>query len=439
MSDITEKEINDTESTQPCEVSERESIENELKDKIRIWQKNEQALMDMSGLLYILRTNISSGISGAALFFRVLNNLQDPEITIGYKGKSLYSELQRLNKEIDALATEYSEILSDANKYFKSIRSMNIDGYFYDYRSRLLDENENQIRWYENSYSLIESLIKADQIKWIRELLSSNISSNCRVVMLDEIIRSNAISLNALVADRNYPDSIYPAVWALADEEEEKKKLIETVNELFKMWVQSTVKGDVEYEIVKALTMENLKFLQTNGWLDFVSDLTYNSRLGTVATPAQIYCKNKDGIYHFGTFYDTESYQKLSPEIKKRTDKFLIHHIVKYECAEVDRLIGLKNFKVTDENIQEIILALSEYQVCEWQIKKICDAIEKKATTPKEYRKFQQYIQKIRNALDPEELARQRQELVLRLRNMKESLEEQVPGKMKIKDIRFLK
>lgn len=61
----------------------------------------------------------------------------------------------------------------------------------------------------------------------------------------------------------------------------------------------------------------------------------------------------------------------------------------------------------------------------------------KESKTPKEYRKAKQYTQQIRDALDPEKLKQQRQELVRRLMNMNDNLQEQVPGKMKIKDIAF--
>ncbi len=444
--DSAKEEVN-IENSASTSLTEDEKIKCELKEKIRVWEKNRQAFLDLAGLLCVLKTNIGSGISGAALFFRVLNNLQDPEITVEYKGDSLLEEYNKLHKEINTMANQYSKVIPEVERYFEHVRSMDADGYLYDYGSCFLDEDGNTIHWYRETYNLLESLIKAGQIKWIRELLSSNINSERRLAMLDDIIKNNEVSLNSLVEDSNWPDSIYPEVqvledrvWVLEDEESIKEEKINIINDLIKMWAKEMVPMDEnKYQMVRDMKFENLKFLQENGIIDFVHDITYSSSYGTVAVPAQIYCKNRHGIYNFASFYDTESYQKLPQEIKQNTDRCLIDCIIGDNLSEIDRLIQRKNFPITDENVQEIIKALSSNQdaVYQWNINKICEEIEKKSKTPKEYRKAKQYTGQIRDALDPEKLEQQRQELVRRLMNMNESLQEQVPGKMKIKDIKF--
>lgn len=408
----------------------------EINEKIGVWQKNAQALLDMAGLLYILKTGEAGKVGGAALFVRVLKNLQDSEITVGYKGESLHKKNSELYKEIDAIAEQYSEVVPDVSIYFKNVRTLNIDEYLFN--SYIIDEQGNAIRWYDEPYNLIDSLIASGSIKWMRELLLSDIKSGCRLVMLDEIIQSNKVKFWNLVDDSNCPDSVYPAVWDNEAYEENKKQSIDKMIDLIKMWAKKTVlTNDKKYKMLKDMSFENLKFLQTMGIIDFVQDITYTSEYGIVAVPVQIYARSRNGVYEFGSFYDTESYQKLPADIKQNSDRYLIHGVI--EENEPDRLILQKNFPITDENVQEIISALSSQSdgVYEWQLKAVCDAIEKKSTTPKDYRKAKQYIKQIWDSLDPEKRKQQRQELVVRLFNMSESLQEQVPGKMKIKDISF--
>lgn len=408
----------------------------EINEKIEVWQKNAQALLDIVGLLYILKTGGAGTVGGDALFVRVLQNLQDSEITVGYKGESLHKKNGELYKEIDAIAEQYSEVVPDVSIYFKNVRSLNIDEYLFN--SRMIDEQGNAIRWYDEPYNLIASLIASGSIKWMRELLLSNIDSECRLVMLDEIIKSNKVNFWDLVADSDYPDSVYPAAWDNEAYEENKKQSIDQMMDLIKMWAKKNVlTDDNKYEMLMNMKFENLKFLQTEGIIDFVRDITYTSEYGEVAVPVQIYARSRNGVYEFGPFYDTESYQKLPENIKQNTDRYLIHGVI--EENEPDRLISRKNFPITDENVQAIISALSSLSdgVYEWQLKAVCNAIEKRATTPKEYRRVKQYIKQIWDSLDPSKLEQQRQELVVRLFNMHKSLEEQVPGKMKIKDIKF--
>lgn len=109
------------------------------------------------------------------------------------------------------------------------------------------------------------------------------------------------------------------------------------------------------------MSINNLKFLQDEGILDFIRDVVYTSEYGVISVPAQIYNRGRTGrgIYQFAFFYDTESYEKLPIEIRQSTDKYLIHKIVETECISLDRLIQQENFKLTDENVQEIISALS--------------------------------------------------------------------------------
>lgn len=417
---------------------EKEKIEREIKETIRIWEKNRQALFDLAGLLYILKTNKYESITSASLFYRVLNNLEDPEITISYKGESLLKTNRELSSGVEQLSKQYSEVIPEAKDYFRKVRSKNIDGYLFN--SYVVDNNGNNIHWYDKPYNLINSLISTNQIKWIKELLASNIKIPCRLEMLDRIIKSNKIMLENLVNENgDNPDSIYPEIWDRDDSEEIKSKMIDTINDLIKTWEKVKVLGEEdEYLIVRGMDKKNLAFFQKNNIIDFVKDLSYASEYGTLAVPAVISNK-KDGIYYIGDFYDTESYQKLSPGIKHNTDRFLIHNIVENSCSDIDILIKLKNFKITDENISEIIqtLSSSDYKPSDWLIDKICRAIEKKSQTPKEYRRAKQYTAQIRDSFDPQKLEQQRGELVLRLMNMNESLQEQVPGKMKIKNLNF--
>ena len=406
----------------------------DMLEEIRICKKSDQALYDLAGLLYLLSyEKIYDSVSGAALFFRVLRNLEDSEIEIGYQGESLEEESRELYRKMDKIREKYSEVIPDIDSYLENVSASNIDEYLF--KSHFIDKNGNSIRWYDQPYNLIESLIASDSIKWLKELLLSSLESERRLEILDEIITSNKINLEVLVDDSNYPDSVYPAVWDNEIYEENKKKSIDRINGLIKSWAeQRTI--DNEYEMLRDMRLDNLKFLQISGMIDFVRDIRYTSEYGNVTVPAQI-CVRQDGIYYFDSFYDTESYKNLPDEIRQNTDKYLIHNIVAMS-SKLEKLIQLKNFELTDRNVQEIISALGSCdEVYEWEFRKIYEAIEKKATTPKEYRKAQQIIKQIQDALDPEKLKEVRQALATRFFNMVDSLQEQVPGKMKIKDIPF--
>ncbi|MDE5587079.1 MAG: hypothetical protein K2I72_01755, partial [Bacilli bacterium] len=374
-------------------------------------------------------------ISSAALFYRVLNNMKDPEIIVRWSGESLLDEYRKLHREIDVIAEQCPEAVSVENGYFKELRSMNIDGYMLE--SYITDEHGSLEKWYDQPYNLIVSLAASGKIKWIRELLTSDILTG-KLEMFDDFVKNTKIEFTSLVNESDYPDSIYPELHMIDDVEEKKKESIDKIKNLIKLWVGTTVTDkEIQYKLANEMSMENLEFVQKNGIVDFTRDLTYRSGFGDVAAPAHIYCRD-NGKYYFGSFYDTESYRELSEEIRQNTDKFLIHNIIKTECHELDRLIKLQNFKVTDENVREIISAIiSNYDEAQYHINRICEAIEKKATTPKEYRKAKQYTQQIRDALDPEKLEQQRQAFLTHLINMNENLQGKVPGGVKIKEIQF--
>lgn len=411
-----------------------------IKNDIRVWRKNEQAFCDLAGLVYELKTKGCADISSATLFYRVLNNLEDPEIWsdwIEYKGESLYKLYGRLLDRIYSLEKCYSEVSPESSTYFKKIRSKNIGKYLFD--SRIVDKNRKLIHWYDAPYNVV-TLLK-DNASWIRELLISKIPKETRIHMLDDIIKSDQVSLDSLVADSGYPDSVCPVVCRkIDDEEEEKKESIKKVIELFSDWKKVTFRGkDDAYNMMKNMPVNNLAFLQRNGIVDFVKEVTYSSEYGKVGVPVQIFRRNPQNLPALIEFYGFESYQGLEKIIKQNTDKLLIHDLVEYSCHDLCEFMKSKDFKISDENVTELILALSgrKKDVCDWEMNLICDAIETKAQTPKEYRKFKQYTTQIRDCLNPEKLQRQRQEFVIRLRNMNESLQEQVPGKMKIKNIKF--
>ncbi len=416
----------------------KQKIEN-VKNDIRIWKKNEQAFCDLAGLVYELKRNdYEEDISTATLFYRVLNNLEDPEIWIDYKGDSLIKLFNNVINKIYNLEAEYSQIFPESlSTLFKEIRSKNIDEYLF--KSRLVDRDNNRIKWFDEPYNIV-TLLKY-KISWIRELLISRIPKATRIQMLDDIIKSNEISLDDLVDDSNYPDSVYPVLYTKIDDDTEaKKRTIEEVKQLFSDWAKETIHSiDDIYNMMSKMQINKLAFLQRNDIINFAKVATYSSAYGTVGAPAQIFRRDPQNLSALIDFYEYESFQELDEKIRQNTDKLLINDLVNCSFYDLLGFMKSKSFQISDEIIDELISASSSKNrnLIDLEINQICETIERKAQTPKEYRKFKQYTSLIRNCLNPVKIEQQRKELVLRLKNMDESLQEQVPGKMALKNIKF--
>ncbi len=417
-----------------------EEIKEELREKLRIWVKNRQALFELAGLIYELKSKNHTKVSAAALYYRVKTNLEDPEVSIDYWGFSLLKEYSKLNTKIDEMAKQYSNIDPELIDCFKTIRSTNMDSYIFN--SRIEKENGELIQWSDERYNLLELLANANKIGWIRDLLTSNIHIKTRINMLDTIIRESKIKIDTLVADNWYPDSVYPATFQVDDIKESKEGTIQEIEKLIKIWsVKTPIDNNDKYHMIDSYSYRDLEYFQKKGIIDFIPNITYNSEFGTVAVPAKIYIRNNYSINITCSLYDTESYKKLPEEIRKNTDKWLIHQMIKRDWTDLITFIYQRNLELDDEIISELCLALSNNRenLCGDPIGEICTAIEKRSKTPKEYRRNKRYAKQIRDAFDPKELEKQRQEFLLRLMNMNESLQEQVPGKKKIKDLTFRK
>lgn len=418
-------------------------IEQEIEDAIKIWEKNRQALFDMAGLMFELRKSSTRTITTASLFYRVLDNLQDEEIIINYKGKSLSEEYDKLYDLLKKKEKYYSEIAPELSKKFQSIRSRNMDSYLFN-SSRYFESrnNNDKVSFHNSSYNLMQRLACNDEVKWIREVLISKIPKSVRLSMLNDITKykSRFNYLDNLVSEESYlyPDSIYSAIGAFDDCYESKKKCNKEIMELFREWEKDYITETEKYKIVNEYPVCKIKFFQTKGIIDFTRDTIYKEEDGReVAVAAQIYVRNKN-ILSIKPFYDNESYQKLNKEIRENTDKFLIWHVAE-ECeSHLTDLIKLTNFAITDKNISEIITALSiRKEVAPVAIDGICKAVERKAKTPKEYKKALTYTKLIKESLDSNKLRTKRQELTLRLARLNDTLQETTPGKIKIKSIDF--
>lgn len=158
-------------------------------------------------------------------------------------------------------------------------------------------------------------------------------------------------------------------------------------------------------------------------------------------------------LYPFRCLYEDPSYQKLPARIRKNNDLAIVQQL---QFSDLLNFIELPNFQITMDLVpvimdriceQEKILPRPDFKIF---VMERLALRRQKASNPKEYRRLSHVLTAIAEAPDyfdeirrleeeKQKLTYKRQEVVSKLRDLNEILQDQVPGKRIIKNLEFHK
>ena len=158
-------------------------------------------------------------------------------------------------------------------------------------------------------------------------------------------------------------------------------------------------------------------------------------------------------LYPFRCLYEDPSYQKLPVRIRKNNDLAIVQQL---QFSDLLNFIELPNFQITMDLVpvimdriceQEKILPRPDFKIF---VMERLVARRENASNPKEYRRLSHVLTAIEEAPDcfdeirkleqeKQKLIQKRQEVVGKLSDLNEILQDQVPGKRIIKNLEFHK
>lgn len=158
-------------------------------------------------------------------------------------------------------------------------------------------------------------------------------------------------------------------------------------------------------------------------------------------------------LYPFRCLYEDPSYQKLPARIRKNNDLAIVQQL---QFSDLLNFIELPNFQITMDLVpvimdriceQEKILPRPDFKIF---VMERLVARGENASNPKEYRRLSHVLTAIEEAPDcfdeirkleqeKQKLIQKRQEVVGKLSDLNEILQDQVPGKRIIKNLEFHK
>lgn len=451
----------------------------ELEKKIEVYKKNSKALRDMLALYsYFIVEDKDLDLAGYIALEAVFKDFEDKDVDVPFKAKS-----------IEDLMAE------DTNNRYKVLRELKETEY-YDELEGNLDENYRNYltrQYYRNHYTKYdnEELFKQPFDFWIRmcqyyydgqslvsEFLCSDMEMSKKVNILYEIIKYY-IRVHSYISDIKYLLNSKGAGYELSRTRDNVKE--QKINELivaFRKEIDTNEDKKEElfniiYEIVRnnigqnpaciERTVNLICYLQEKKLVDFMN-MRYKHYIGDNLEEVSL-CTFL-GIQHlenFKDFYQLEDYSKLPENIRATDDKVILSSI---KVEDIPSFIALTNYKTSIADIELLGKRVLNIQIrhnraIPYLIEQIKSAIIHKAKDKEEYKtycelasifeqiadynayKSQQEKEREERARIREqkrmELLQARYEVVLRLSNMNESLQEQVPGKRVIKDLIFRK
>lgn len=403
-----------------------EKIDKELE----IFQKNIDALFDMTGLIFTLRTKLSpDAVPATTLFRRVLKNLCDSEVKIGYKGGFLDHYLP-MRAQAEHWGKVYGKQLS------RQIAAMIFECYDYPNLAKGYDQPAYQ------SYNLIKEFVQKNYFQGIQELLASDIPIEIRAQMLDDFFSYTGIYHENILSSRYCP----AVVWAEGQIYPEASEAhYDRIRLLLQYWKESKQYTN-EISMLGRMIIENPTFPALNFFSEYdLIDFNKNCRFiatdyGEVGAPAAIYHYSQKNFGMMSTLYEMPSYSELPEEVKERTDLMLIH------CLDRNALLkflGLSNFQLSEEKIDCLSNRILKYSMrgitFPEYFEQIKEIISNKVDSNEDQGKLQFYSSLLQEKVD-QQLDTSRHCAILQLAGIAHRAKEQtLSSDTKIKQLTFSK
>lgn len=451
----------------------------ELEKKIEVYKKNSKALCDMLALYsYFIEEGKDLDPAGYIALEAMVKDLEDKDVNVSFKAKSIEELMQQ-----------------DSDNYYKVLRELKESDYYNELEDKLQEDYRviPTRQYYRTHYVKYnnEELFKQPFNFWIRmcryyyggsslisEFLVSNMDMSKKVNILYEIIKYY-IKTHSYINSFEYILDSKGAGYELSRTKYNVKE--EKINELiiaFKEEIDTnedkkTELFDIIYKIVRDNIGENTTCIaQTVGWVCYLQEkklvdfMSIRNKHYIGDNLEEVSLCPFLGVQHlenFKKFYQLEDYNNL-PENIRANDNILILDCL--AIKDIPSFIALTNYKTSIVDIERIgkrIIRLQRLgqEINKELIEQIKSAIIHKAKDKEEYKTYCELAKmferisdysaykkereketeerKRLKAQEERKLLNARYELILRLYNMNESLQEQVPGKKVIKDLVFQK
>lgn len=419
------------------------SFEN-MQEEIRIFKKNEQSIYDLLALYQYISEkqeedqNIND-IIGVTLLDKVISNFEDPEVNVRYRFRNINEIINTINNYFYEIFKKYNcyECLDLKNNFNISYKENTI-------HKSLISQNKSK------DIDLIQLLVsKTATDSLINDFLASNIPFDVRLEMFSDMLACKEanipwiLSSNSSLGRANSNKVI-----------EKKKELIQAFND---GKCKSYDIASLFYRLLGENHIDTINYLQDN-YFDFnqiyVDIPTSVSMKISKISAVVLLTYETQSTKKIEKLYESKNYLRLDKEVRENNDLYILNGLKTTD--DLCQFITLSNFEVTEEKIKILAKRYIDFQkemgfsYYKYSRNRVKNIIIRKAKNKTEYKKYLEYAdifmedsdynQFLQNeAQEQERLNNARNELLIRLYNMNDSLQEQVPGKTHIKDLKFRK
>lgn len=444
-------------------MGERKKVDRkrkQLEKKIEIYKKNNKAFCDMLTLYScFIKFYTSEEHIVYTLFEEVVKDLEDKDVNVPFKADSIKNLFSQDTIYFYNVLKELKE-----SEYYDELEGQLHDDYRLDsieeYYIHKIDINEPYYFFEKMSY-YSKGLVN--------EILCSNIEVPKKVNILYDIIKHfiKIRDLHSLKCILN-PKGIGNLARTLYEVKEQK------INELctaFKKEMDAN-ESRIKELISDILNVNSDDYSYATNWLCYLQEQKLVDFMNFLI-PARVDEKELDlsicillNIIHlanFKEFYQLEDYHNLPEKIRANDDKFILENI---SVEDIASFIALSNYQTSiadSELMGRRVLGVQKdgNKIRLDLIEQIKSAIIHKSKNKEEYKTYCKLAETFEQLADykaykkqkekereearkakeqrERELLNARYEVILRLYNLNESLQEQVPGKRVIKELVFKK
>lgn len=443
--------IEEVENTKDIDMQKKE-----LDKEIEVFKKNEETVYDLLALYEHLTSTkkpLKDSFLLCLLVDKLIQDWEDPDVVfIPLKEDGPFQLLEHLHNE-------YLEVKDD----LEHVSNLKLDEEFSlsERREQALDMLRS-LSWRVNGTGEINDIgelsfsdlcLDDSSFHVTVELLLSDISFQRRLMLFELMCQKGVKKRNLEFLEYFFDQDSRGLKRRKKDEVIEKKKAL----------FDAFVNGEGSYsfsEFIDELKDQKMyswfvRFqkmgIDVNGYCWDSSSLELERECGDVSIVSFI-AKEKY-LYPFRCLYEDPSYQKLPARIRKNNDLAIVQQL---QFSDLLNFIELSNFQITMDLVpvimdkiceQEKILPRSEFKIF---VMERLALRRQKASNPKEYRRLSHVLTAIAEAPDyfdeirrleeeKQKLTYKRQEVVSKLRDLNEILQDQVPGKRIIKNLEFHK
>lgn len=454
-------------------MAERKKVDRKrrkLEKEIEIYKKNSKALCDMLALYsYFIEDDKPLEPASYIVFEEVVKDLEDKDFNVPFKADSIEKLL-----------------IQDSNNCYEVLRELRESEYYDDLEGQLYEDYRINLtrQYYRNHYTYDnkEELFKQPfdffgkmceyyygNLTFVSEILCSNIEMPIKVNILYDILKDYLVKSYGITSFESILNPKGAGMDLSRTNYEVKEQKINELCEAFRNEIESNENRKRELvEIILRISRDRavdwICYLQEKKLVDFMSERKIVNIINCDEIEVSIcilLCVNK--INKLKKVYQLKDYSYISENIKANDDKFILQSL---PVNEIPSFIALSNYKTSIADIELIgkrVLSYQKYFNKENKelVEQIKSAIIHKAKDKEEYKTYcelasmfeqladyktykrqqlKERMERVRaKAQEERELLNARYEFILRLSNMNESLQEQVPGKRVIKELVFQK